>query len=49
MKQRQAEAPATSAVPTSATEEISLKERLQITKDELKTVTAERANVKLMM
>ena len=49
MKQKQAKAPAPSAVLTSAAEELSLEERLQIAKDELETVPAERANVKLMM
>ena len=49
MKRGQAKATATSGVPTSTAEGISLEERLQITKDELETVVAERANVKLMM
>ena len=49
VKRGQAEAPATSGVPTSAAEGISLQEWLQIARDELETIVAERANVKLMM
>ena len=49
MKRGQAEAPATSGVPTSVAVGISLEERLQIAKDELETIVAERTNMKLMM
>ena len=49
VKRGQAEPPAPIGVPTSAAEGLSLEERLQITKDELETAMAKRANVKLMM
>ena len=49
MKRGQAEALATSGIPSSTAKGLSLEERLQIAKDELETVVAERANVKLMM
>ena len=49
LKWAQAKAPATRGVPASAANGINLEERLQIAKDELETVVAERTNVKLMM
>ena len=48
VKRGQAEAPATSGISNSTTEVISLEEQLQIARDELETVVAERWRIQGM-